>query len=336
MRRLFASFLVFSLLFIPVVLAEGYTIPGSTGVVSYNNIGLTGQVTMSINVTLLNLAPYPKFIVVNPRYNFKVLRSNGAEWGKSLKLPSGQIVGNISYYTATHTLNYHIGFWIMPYETVKINFQLTSNSSYQVPLLDYRSFCGSTGSINYVQYDNDSLTAINVVIPGDEINRLVCGSIYPQLLNYPQVLSVRSMLPLLDNYIKVLKFEGIVRFDVINVPSQYSEPFTVFFAVAPPILFSDANVYDYYPNYTMTYSQYIKEFIWKFRGMNPPRQEGYRSMNISTDLFRLTNTLISGVSVPTFTKPEPRQFKFDFPVWIVFMNKEFEISYRVSWTDLGR
>jgi hypothetical protein len=264
-----------------------------------------------------------------------VIHRPGGEFNYNNRL-GDRIIGSISLYTVNHSVNYMTGFWIMPYETVEITFRISSNASYTVPLRDYESACGETGHINGVTFSNGTLQSVNVYIPAGEIDRLTCGVVYPQLVNYPRIVSLRSMLPFLDRYIRVLRAEGVVHFRVINVPNEDNSTFSVFFAMAPPLLFSDAKVYDYYPNYTMTYGEYIKKFVWAFRGMEPPKGEEMVEPNVTSKVFRLTPILLSRVSMPTLGKHPKFEPKFDFPVWIVFMKREVEITYRVSWTNSGR
>ncbi|WP_297500879.1 hypothetical protein [Thermococcus sp.] len=334
MRRVFPFLLILILAPLSYVSAQSYSIPGTYGYLTYNNIGLAGEVMLDINVTLINLAPYPKFVIINPRYDFRILRSDN-EFGYTYRV-GNTIEGRISLYTVNHSLNYMVGFWIMPYETVKINFGINSNASYTVEMLNYNNPCGDIGHIDSVTFTNGTLSHIYVNIPPGEIDRLTCGVVSPQLLNYPKIMSIRSMLPFLDRYIKVLKVEGVVKFKVTNVPDENNSTFGVFFAIAPPILFSDAKTYDYYPNYTMTYSEYIKDFIWKFRGLEPPQERKKPEINVTSNIFHLTNSLISGVRVPSFAQKPRRRAGFDFPVWIVLMRKEIEITYHVSWTNSGR
>ncbi len=334
MRRIFPFLLILFLVPLSYVSAQSYSLPGAYGYLNYNNIGLAGETTLDINVTLINIAPYPKFVVLNPRYDFKILRSD-KEFGYTYRV-GNTIEGRISLYTLNHSLNYMVGFWIMPYETVKINFRINSNASYTVDMLDYQSPCGETGHIDSVTFTNGTLSHLYINIPPDEIEKLTCGVVYPQLLNYPKIMSLKSMLPFLDRYIKVLKVEGLIRFKVTNVPNEDNSTFGVFFAMAPPILFSDARTYDYYPNYTMTYSEYVKDFIWKFQGAEPPRRRNVPEVNATSNLFHLTTSLLSGVSVPRYKPKSRRRARFDFPVWIVLMKKDVEITYRVSWTNSGR
>jgi len=321
------------------VSAVDYTLPGSSQYGPYNNVGLNGLLTVYVNVTLINTAPYPKFIIVNPYYDFKVYRNNDSEWIVGYYNPAtGEVSHNVSKAVWERTLNYHFGFWIQPYEVVKVQFAITKLHRYYVTFEPYQTNCPGDTGLQVLSYENGTVVGGKVGVAQD-LNYPLCGVVYPELLNYPMVINFNKIMLSMDRYIEVLKYNGVVKFTVTNVPSVLGSngtvQFPVYFALAEPVVFPNAETYDYYPNYTMTYSQYIKEFIWKVRGMNPPKRKPV-SVNTTTTLFHLTNTLISGVSVPTFRNPEPREFKFDFPVWIVFMNRQFELTYRVSWTNSGR
>jgi len=233
---------------------------------------LVGRTEVDLNVTLLNVANYPQFIVLNPGYKFEIFRAD----------------------RTGETLNNATGFWIMPYETVKITFQITENSTY------------------------------SVAVPSCGEGELTCGVLVPPLINYPKVWSLSSMLSIRDGNVKILSVDGLVRFNVTNGGSG-----PVFFAMAPPVVFSDAITYGYYPNYTMNYSGYIGDFVWKFRGVKPPQRAEPREPNVETTLFNLTPTLLSGVKVPEPKAVPSASSKFDFPVWIVFMKKDVVVTYRV-------
>ncbi|WP_460129417.1 hypothetical protein [Thermococcus prieurii] len=318
------------------VVADDYTLPGSiSGGMTYNNIGLLGEIMVNLNVTLVNTAPYPKFIVVNPRYDFKVLRGNGTEYLYNNRTPNGDIVGHVSWEALYRSVNYLIGFWIAPYETVVVNFRINSNASYVVPLLDYKDSCGGLGRITQLTYNDGNLTSMVINNKGN-LQDLVCGSVYPQLINRPIFLSLRTMFPLLDKDIEVLGYRGKVTFRITNVPNHYNRDkvFHVFFAVAQPVIFLGAKTYDYYPNYTMTYHQYISEFIWKYRGLQPPKRENVSVSLPQNDLFKLTNSLLSGVKVGATPKVERKPYKGpDFPVWIIFMGDQVNLTYSVSWNN---
>ena len=267
MKRIFGFLLILSLLSLSYASAQGY------------GGNLRGLTEIDLNVTVVNTAEYPKFVVVNPNYRFEVFR-NGSN---------------------PRQLNGATGFWIMPYETVKVNFRITENSTYPVSVPS----CGE--------------------------DEFMCGVVYPPLINYPKIRSLASLFPFIDGDIRILKVEGTVTLNVTNPAGG-----NAFFAIAPPVLFEGARTYAYYPNYTMNYSEYAKDFIRRFGGVKPAMREKPRKLEVKTTLFRVTPALLSGVRVPRVERYPKKVAKLDFPVWIVFMRKSVVITYRVSWTNSGR
>ncbi|AHL23389.1 conserved exported protein of unknown function [Thermococcus nautili] len=338
MRRLLSLLLLFTLLFsLPAFsLAQDYTLPGTLpGGMSYNNIGLLGEIMVDFNVTLVNTAPYPKYVLVNPRYDFRVLRGNGSEYLYNYRTATGELQGAVSRELLSKSVNYLVGFWLAPYETVVVNFRITENSSYLVPLLDFNSPCGDAGRLTKLTYENGTLVSA-VLDNNGGLDSLVCGSVYPRLINRPTFLSVRSMFPILDRNVKVLKYEGLVDFRITNVPNFNSKDklFHVFFAVAQPVIFLDGETYDYTPNYTMTYQEYLQRFVWGYSGVNGPAKRAVNVTMPENNLFKLTDTLISGVRVGSPVSVDRKPYNGpDFPVWVVFMGDRIDITYRVSWNN---
>ncbi|WP_258083457.1 hypothetical protein [Thermococcus thermotolerans] len=326
MKRLAASLFIL-LLASSLVSAATYTLPGDT----YNNIGVMGEVMINLNVTIVNTAPFPKFIVVNPRYDFTVYRLDNSESVQAFLL-GDTVVHNISNVQRT-TLNYYTGFWIMPYETVVVNFRITSHYSYIIPTIDYQTVCGDSAKITSVEYNGSSVSG--VVQDLDDIGVLSCGVVYPQLINTPKVIYMRSMFPIIDGHIKILGYEGDVTFRLTNVPNE-AGIFNTFFAAAIPVIFNGANMTDFTPNYTMTYRDYMEEFIWKYKGLNPPQKTQPQPLPSMPGMFQLSNSLISGVSVGIPEIKPPEYAGFDFPIWIIFMGKGVDITYHVSWKTEGR
>ena len=342
MKRLSSILLLFTLLFsLPAFsLAQSYTLPGSLpGGISYNNIGLSGEIMVDLNVTIVNTAPYPKYVLINPRYDFKVLRGNGSEYLYNYRTPTGELEGAVSRELLSKSVNYLVGFWLAPHETVVVNFRITQNSSYFVPLLDFNSPCGDVGRLTELTYENGTLVSVVLNNRGG-LDKLICGSVYPKLINRPTFMSVRSMFPILDRNIKVLKYEAYVDFRITNVPNFNSKDklFHVFFAVAQPIIFLDGKTYDYRPNYTMTYEQYVQRFLFEYSGIGGPSKRAVNVTKAEDNLFKLTDRLISGVKMSPSVEVERRPYKGpDFPVWVVFMGDRIDITYRVSWNnDSGR
>ena len=339
-RLLFA--LVLSLLFLSLpALAESdsYTLPGE----NYNNIGLKGQLIMSINVTLINLAPYPKFIVVNPFYDFKVYRKDNGEWMVGyLNESSGEMFYNLSRESLENTLNYRVGFWIYPYETVKVQFSITEAHKYYLPLKDYSESCPNSVGFYILNYENGTLTG-GKIHAYENLNYPICGVIYPQLLNYPLVIRFNEILPSMDGYIKMLKYEGIVNFKITDVPdsadnnSSSNIDFPLFFAVSQPVIFYNSTSTEYLPPYSMKYSDYLG-FILKYRGIAPETKDSntQQTRKGGEGLFKLTNSLISGPTIKRTSPTSPTIEPLDFPIWVIYMGKDvntLEISYRVEWNN---
>ncbi|NJE85470.1 hypothetical protein E3E23_06485 [Thermococcus sp. CX2] len=311
-----------------LVSAATYDLPGD----NYNNIGIMGEVTINLNVTIVNTAPFPKFIILNPRYEFTVYRLDNTETMNAF-LIGGNVVHNLSNIQKT-TLNYYTGFWILPYETVVVNFRITSHYPYVVPTADYQTICGDLAKITSVEYNGSQVTG--VIEDLDDISVLSCGVMYPQLINTPKVLYLRSMFPMVDGHIRILKYDGTVTFRLTNVPNQ-AGLFNTFFAASIPVIFDGAEMYDFVPNYTMTYKEYLEKFIWEYRGLNPPQRTSQpQPLPPMPGMFQLSNTLISGVSVGAPQVTIPQSEEFDFPVWIIFMGSGVDITYHVSWKNEGR
>lgn len=326
MKRLAATLFIL-LLASSLVSAVTYQLPGE----EYNNIGIMGEVMINLNVTMVNTAPFPKFIVVNPRYDFTVYRLGNVESMQAFKI-GDTVIHHINDVQKT-TLNYYTGFWIMPYETVVVNFQITSHYSYVIPTLDYETVCGDTAKITSVEYNGSSVSG--VIEDLDDISILSCGVIYPQLVNTPKVVYLRSMFPIVDGHIKILKYEGDVTFRLTNVPNEAGF-FRTFFAASIPVIFDGADLSDFTPNYTMTYREYMEEFVWRYKGLNPPQKTPPQPMPSLPGMFQLSSTLISGPSVGTPEMAPPKDVGFDFPVWIIFTGRGVDITYHVSWKNEGR
>lgn len=327
MKRLAVSLFVL-LLAASLVSAVTYPLPGDT----YNNIGVQGEVMINLNVTIVNTAPFPKFVIVNPRYDFTVYRLNNDEKARAFRVGNSSVLHTIWNVQRT-TLNYYTGFWIMPYETLVVNFRITSNYSYVLQTMDYRTVCGDSAKMTSVDYSGSNVSGI--VQDLDDIAVLSCGVMYPQLINTPKVIYMRSMFPILDGYIKILGYEGDVTFRLTNVPND-AGVFNTFFAASIPVIFDGAEMANFTPNYTMTYRQYMEEFVWKYRGLNPPQKGEAQNPPVMSGMFQLSNSLISGVSVGVPELKPSKRVDFDFPVWIIFMGKGVDITYHVSWKTEGR
>lgn len=334
MKRLLAAFFIL-LLASSLVSAKTYTLPGSTSDGKpYNNIGILGEVMVDLNVTVVNTAPFPKFVVVNPRYDFRVLRLSGDERMTSYR--ANGTTYHVPSSLGRTSLNYYIGFWLMPYETVVVNFRIPYNDSYLLQTRDYRSTCGDSSKLTDITYYNGSSNYTGHIGTKDELSPLYCGVIYPQLVNAPKILSVRSMFPIDDGYVRVLNYRGTVTFRLTNVPNR-AGVFNTFFAAALPVIFKGAKTYGFTPNYTMTYREYMDEFIWKYRGVTPPERHHVQVQPLpsASNMFQLSSTLLTGVSVGAPVVRPPKEAGLDFPVWIIFMGSSVEISYHVEWSAGG-
>ncbi|WP_457752481.1 hypothetical protein [Thermococcus sp.] len=354
MKRLAAALFILFLVIsgVSFAAAETYTIPGSynpTGAYSipYNNIGISEVVTVDLNVTLVNTAQYPKFVIVNPRYDFKVYRLDGSE-NLTSKILDGQIY-HVPGNENKIVLNYYVGFWIMPYETVMVNFKISDQNPYVVQTMDYKSLCGN-GKITQVDYSSNG-TVGGVIQELPQISVLTCGVMYPQLINSPQVMYLNTMFPLMDSSIKVIKYDGVVRMKLTNVPgnpqpclSGYCDEkafgekanFWTLFAVTVPLVFSNAEMYDYTPKYTMTFKEYMDQYM-NFNKASKPPQTSNSAPKLS-GMFTLSNKLLSGVTIastPQFKPKLPEKSEDNLPVWVILMKGEVEISYRVSWRTGG-
>ncbi len=132
---------------------------------------------------------------------------NNDEKARAFRVGNSSVVHTVWNVQRT-TLNYYTGFWIMPYETVVVNFRITSNYSYVLQTMDYRTVCGDSAKMTSVDYSGSNVSGI--VQDLDDIAVLSCGVMYPpQLINTPpKVIYMRSMFPILDGYIKILGYEG--------------------------------------------------------------------------------------------------------------------------------
>lgn len=263
----------------------------------YNNIGVKVSLYIDLNITLVNTAPFPKFVIVNPYYNYTIYRENG-------EVLSG--IGNVSYITSTlNTLNYLPGFWINPYETLKVEVTVGEDNVIDLPLKEYES-----------------------VSP-----HFFYGTVYPQLLLTPRYyFNVQTSFFGRDGDVKILKYGGEVTLVLQNVPDKYGL-FKTLFAVGLPAIFDDADHYGFTPEYTMKYSEYVSEFLPSFLNV---KQE-IKTQNISEkkfNLYSLSSKLLSGKKIENAKQPKTKLESFDYPVWIVWLGSNpLKIKYYVSWNN---
>ena len=330
MKRLLLSFLVL-LLLAGNALAFSYTLPGTDPTESYkhhNNIGIRGELMIDLNVTIINTAPFPKFVMVNPRYDFKVYRRNNGEYVYGVRNTSGTTVHYVGNFSA-NTLNYHLGFWIRPYETVVVNFRITNKTSYLLPMSNYNTLCGG-GQITDLTFTNGSVTKGKVSV-NDKLSNPICDVMYPQIINRPEVVDITSLLPLIDGYVKILKYSGTVTFRLINVPDENDEFWSVF-AVSIPAIFTGASHYDFEPNYTMTYNEYMDKFVEEYRGVKIEKRAP-ETLQSSNNLFSLTGNLLTGVPAAAPLPVKKNSTLMDYPIWIIWLGKSLDIKYNVSWNN---
>ncbi|QDA30448.1 hypothetical protein FH039_00870 [Thermococcus indicus] len=253
---------------------------------------LQGDVLINLNVTLVNTAPFPKFLVLNPAYNITVYRRGNNETNLGFYIDKGM------------NLNYNPGIWIMPYETVVINVRVSKTESYSLPSVT----CGGTDG-----------TSIG------------CGVVVPPLVNSPSQLSALSMFPLVDGHIRILEYRGVVKF---NVYSGDAGTFKKFFAVTVPVVFVDGRMYDFTPNYTMDYSEYV-DALFEYTGTGRRSVNVENSVQMPQGMFQLTPTLLTGVSVGMPGRVLPSNESYELPLWVVTTGTGVEITYRVEWSAGG-
>jgi len=286
------------------VVAGGYPLPSST---QYNNIGIRAYVVMDLNVTLINRGPFDKFVLVNPDYNYTIMRDEG------------DLLAITEYNLSKNLLNYYPGFWIKPYETVNINVKALESFPVNLSVKDYEMMVQSSG--------------------GESIFR---ETVYPQIIVYPQRYYTVDNIIKVDGYINVVKFEGKITLVLENVPNEGNGIFKTYFAVGMPVIFEGAKTYDFTPGYTMMFKEYIHDFLPEYLNRNQiTRKIGAEQKKPAQrfKMYSLTNTLLVGKTV----KNEPPQVKqssvppFDYPVWIVWLGGDkVEISYRVKWNNRGK
>lgn len=272
-----------------------------------NNINLVGIVQIEMNMTIINTGDLPKFVIVNPRYNFQVIRENMSEVYSGSEITSPE----------KNVLNYRLGFWIYPHEVVKVKLSLNTSmplTHFQTPLCAGRIFV--EGDRPFVE------------VP-DTFEMPICEVLIPQLVNSPMYLTPESFFLTRDQSLVLYSYEGVVTFKIKHeLPPNLR--FRDVFAVSPPILFLNAKVYSYYPRPTMNYTEYLK-FIREEFGLDVPKPV---KLNITEDtiLYDMKLGLLStSQTLPQIQKP--RFEEIDYPVWIVWLGSgsSIEIRYRFEW-----
>ncbi|HDZ36208.1 MAG TPA: hypothetical protein ENH81_04775 [Thermococcus sp.] len=154
----------------------------------------------------------------------------------------------------------------------------------------------------------------------------------PPLINSPSQLSALSMFPLVDGHIRILEYRGVVKF---KVQSGDAGAFRKFFAVTLPVVFVDGRMYDFTPDYTMNYSEYVDE-LFEYAGAQRRSVDVETSIQLPQGMFQLTPTLLTGVSIGTPGQIPRSNGSYELPVWVVMTGTGVEITYRVEWTAEGR
>ncbi|ASJ16654.1 hypothetical protein A3L04_06015 [Thermococcus chitonophagus] len=283
-----------------------------------NNIYLTGLVEVELNVTLVNTGDVPRYIIVNPRYQFEVLRKNESEFlyhtssGDSIVGTPGQTL-----------LNYVPGFWIYPHEVLRVRFFINETDAFPIDLKNYyQPQCTGYG---YIEGD-----VLKIKIPPTIYTGPICNVMYPQLLNFPHYLDPKALFDIKAFDVVVYNYQGIVKFKVthnttLNIPTR------VVFAIAPPLLFPGAKVYGYSPAPTMNYTgyiEYLQETFWSTGEINQPSSIDIQNELVIYDISQ--DLLTSKVKINT---AKTVNTKIDYPVWVVWLGdgSSIEISYKFKW-----
>ncbi|MFA4647141.1 hypothetical protein P8X24_07815 [Pyrococcus kukulkanii] len=310
------------LVFLVIVLVFAF-VPALTlaqfEVTENNNIYLTGTVELELNVTLVNLDDAPKYIMVNPRYQFEVIRENRTEFLHH-NSTGASIIGN----PAKTLLNYRPGFWIYPHEVLKIRFFINEVDKIPVPLYDY--YQPQCTGYAYVE-DHD----LRINVPVGFYATPFCDVLYPQLLNNPIYLYPEALFNVKDFNVIMYSYEGTVKFKITH-NTTLDLPTRDVFAVAPPILFPNAEIYGYSPSPTMDYSEYLEyvKSFWKLKApktLSPPSNS-----KGETVLYDITNDLLTSKFEISRVK-DVKPVKIEYPIWIVWLgdNSTLEITYKFKW-----
>ena len=251
---------------------------------------VSASAMVDLNVTLVNVGPFYKFVSINPDYEYTLLRNDSEI----------KIVNNP-------------GFWIAPYETLKVNVKINETLS--------------TGAISGVEGSN-----------------LFYRPIYPRLILYPQKYYAVDTFFISDGYVRIVKYSGTVKVTVENPSPENSK----YIAIGLPILFEGAEMSDFTPEYTMKYSEYVDTVLSQYAQYVKYMSEylDRSSEDTSNTLSELSSRIVvsSGTDLLSRSKEEPElveipkkpKLKFDYPVWIVFLGDKLEITYDVKWENLMR
>jgi len=189
--------------------------------------------------------------------------------------------------------------------------------------------------ITKVSYENGSINGF--INTNEDISRPFCGVMYPHLLNSPMVIDVAGLLHLTDGHVKVLEYRGKVIFHLTNIPDKFGK-FKTMFAISLPVVFKNAYHHNFTPRYTMTYEEYVNEFLPEYLGIVPiKRTIKSNTINTKFNLYSLSNTLLSGRKIKRAQQPKSALIPLNYPVWIVWLgHTPLEIEYCVSWKNSGK
>ena len=327
------SFFFVLLLLSSFVSAGVYTIPDPNG--KYNNIGIQAYVLMDLNITLINRGPFDKFILVNPAYNYTIMRNRG---------DSMEIIGSsgstiyLDLNLERNMLNYYIGFWVKPYETVKINVKAVEAWPVNLTSEDYKNLADVAYSNRSAGYINGTPVWSGVIESPEE--SIFYESVVPQMIVYPQKYYTLNKIIHVDGFIDVLRYEGKVTLVLKNVPNDEGNVFMTYFAVGMPVIFEGAETYDFTPDYTMMFSEYMKDFLPSYTNKESSKKEiETKTPTSKFNMYSLTNKLLTGEDIKK-ENPDMKKVQkpsFDFPVWIIWLGGDkIEISYRVKWDNRGK
>lgn len=279
-----------------------------------NNIDLQPFLKLTMNVTLVNTGEYPKFIAVNPTYDFKTFR----EGDENLLHNTTDL---IQLSKANLILNKRVGFWIYPHEVLKVEFSINIPMDLgELYLQDYADLC-------YPDYTITWSTKRITYPPSLGVGPL-CEVVYPHLINYPILVDLTSFIQVRDPEIVIYSYSGEVEFTITN-----RGPKTMF-AVALPLIPVDAKIYSITPNPDMNYTEYMGKFLPTY--LKSQVQNAKFNLTQESVLFEYTDTLLSTMSSQqnliqnSITTNEDI---VDYPIWIVVLgeNSSFDIKYKFQW-----
>ncbi|AFK22681.1 hypothetical protein [Pyrococcus sp. ST04] len=292
-------------------------------VIAPNNMYLTALISLEINFTLINTGDEPKFIIVNPRYQFEVIREDKSEVLHHISGDTGYI-GSPNL----NILNSRIGFWIYPNEVLKVKFFIDTPTKFPIKLRDYTTL-PCAGQVRVI-----SGTPMIDIPYGTLDNGPFCDILYPQLINSPIFLKPETFFQYREKNIVLYSYEGLVKLNITH--DKGIENVTLgrdWFAVAIPIFFPNAKMYDFYPEPTMNYSDYISYIRGTFWNMIPHETPIEKEISEDIVLYDITDSLLS----TNFEAKKEENVKFekiDYPIWIIWLGDKnsIEIEYKFKWS----